>query len=54
MGAVTCSNPAHISVALDCRAAAAQIIAAVCAEGHSLERELARIKVAHKHRSRRR
>jgi 16S rRNA (cytosine967-C5)-methyltransferase len=45
-------NPARISMLLDCRAAAAQIVAAVCSEGHSLERQLARLEPAVRERDR--
>lgn len=39
-------------MAFDCRAAAAQIIAAVCAEGQSLERQLARLEPSVRERDR--
>jgi 16S rRNA (cytosine967-C5)-methyltransferase len=52
MAAPTGLKRARISMSLDCRAAAAQIIAAVCTQGHSLERELSHLEPSVRERDR--
>ncbi|MDB6061927.1 MAG: rRNA ((967)-C(5))-methyltransferase [Verrucomicrobiaceae bacterium] len=52
MGVAIYSNRVRVSMLLDCRAAAAQVIAAVCAEGQSLERQLSRLEPSVRERDR--